>query len=329
MRTPDAELSVRVDTRTVLRGLIAITLTIFFVRYFSDQWTQLRSTAQQLHPDWAGVALASICFLAGYAVLIATWRMLLALWNSPLSFAEATRIWFVSSLGKYIPGKIWAIGAMAILAKEAGASPVAATGSSIVMALVNIAAGFLVVVLAGAGELFAIYPVLRYAAWATLGLSVVGVVYGPQLLTWSMRNAARVLRQPTTALPLVSRRTLLGILLANVVAWLAYGVGFGLLSNALLNRTGGVSLAVLAVYTASYLIGYLVPVAPGGIGVRESMLILLLTTLKLATPADAGILALVSRIWLTVLEVLPGLAFLPSTSLRRRSSISSPDGTSL
>ena len=67
-------------------------------------------------------------------------------------------------------------------------------------------------------------------------------------------------------------------------------------------------------------------VAPGGVGVRETVLVGLLTSLRLATPADAVLLATTSRIWLTVLEILPGLVFLPGTSLRRRSSISTPDG---
>ena len=85
-------------------------------------------------------------------------------------------------------------------------------------------------------------------------------------------------------------------------------------------------MAALAVYTASYLIGFLAIFAPGGIGVREAALAGLLISLRLATPADAALLAAASRIWLTVVEILPGLAFLPGTSLRRRTSISTPDG---
>ena len=113
---------------------------------------------------------------------------------------------------------------------------------------------------------------------------------------------------------------------ANVVAWIAYGIGFGIFWSALLGRGGGISLAALAVYTASYLVGYMVLPAPGGIGARETAMIGLLVSLRLATPADAALLATTSRIWLTVLEILPGLVFLPGTSLRRRTSSSPPDG---
>jgi uncharacterized membrane protein YbhN (UPF0104 family) len=67
-------------------------------------------------------------------------------------------------------------------------------------------------------------------------------------------------------------------------------------------------------------------VAPGGIGARETAMIGLLLSLHLASPADAALLATTTRIWLTVLEILPGLVFLPGTSLRRRTSMTTPDG---
>ncbi len=299
---------------------------MFVVRAIGINWAEIRDSAVALRPDWLGLVLASACIAVGYAALIASWRLLLHRWNSPLPVRDATRIWFVSSLGKYVPGKVWAIGAMAVLAKDAGASPVAATGSSIIMQLVNIAAGFAVVALAGAGELLAGNPRLQLAAWITLLATLIGLAFGPSLLTWAVRTTSRLLRQPPVALPVISRGTLLIVFGANVAAWIAYGIGFGLFWRALLGHGGGISSAALAVYTASYLIGFLAIFAPGGIGVREATLAGLLVSLRLATPADAALLAAASRVWLTVVEVLPGLAFLPGVSLRRRPSISPPDG---
>ncbi|HYW51489.1 MAG TPA: lysylphosphatidylglycerol synthase domain-containing protein [Gemmatimonadaceae bacterium] len=316
----------RADLRTAVRVTILLVIAYVVVRVLQRSWDEIRTTAAGLQPSWSGIALASACVAAGYAILIGAWRLLLARWRSPLGVIDAARIWFVSSLGKYVPGKIWSIGAMAVLAKEAGASPVAATGSSIIMMLVNIAAGFAVVALAGAGELLSAHPVLRIAAWSTIVATAFGLLYGPRLLTWAVRTGSRLLKRPMPDMPVLSRGLLLLIFGANVAAWIAYGVAFGIFWSALLGHGGGISLAALAVYTASYLMGFLVLVAPGGVGVRETVLVGLLSSLKLATPADAVLLATTSRIWLTVLEILPGLVFLPGTSLRRRSSISTHDG---
>ncbi len=316
----------RAEVRTALRVTVAIAIAILVVRFVSRQWDAIRASAAALQPSWSGLVLASVCIAAGYAVLIASWRLLLRTWRSPLGVGDAARIWFVSSLGKYVPGKFWSIGAMAVLAKDAGASPIAATGSAIIMQLVNLAAGFAVVALAGAGELLAAYPLLRVGAWVTVAATAIGLAYGPALLTWAVRQGTRLVRQPMPDMPVITRATLLLVFGANVAAWIAYGIGFGIFWTALLGHGGGISLAALAVYTSSYLLGFLALVVPGGLGVRETALTSLLISLHLATPADAALLAAASRIWLTVLEILPGLAFLPGSSLRRRSSITTPDG---
>jgi glycosyltransferase 2 family protein len=322
------ESCVRADVRTTLRCAAAVVFAALAIWFLQHQWDGIRDSLRTLHPSWGGLVIASACVVGGYAVLIFAWRLLLRAWSSPLTARTATRIWFVSSLGKYVPGKLWSIGAMAILAKDAGASPLAATGSAIIMQLVNIAAGFAVIAWAGAGALLAANPVLRAASWLVLAATAVGLAVGPPLLTWAVRTATRLARQPTPVLPHLTRGGLLAVFGANVVAWIAYGVGFGIFWHALLGRGGGISVAALAVYTASYLLGFLALFAPGGLGVRETALAGLLISLRLATPADAALLAAASRIWLTVLEILPGLAFLPGSTLRRRSTISTPDGPS-
>ncbi len=326
MRRRAAGSCVRAELKTALRlGVVAI--VVFYVfRAIDTNWSEIRASMTSLRPDWVGLLLASACIGVGYALLIAAWRLLLSRWSSPLGVLSATRIWFVSSLGKYVPGKVWAIGAMAVLARDAGASPLAATGSSIIMQLVNIAAGFAVVALAGAGELLAINPLLRAASWVALVATVFGLAFGPQLLTWAVATATRLVRRPEVDLPVISRGTLLMVFGANVAAWVAYGIGFGLFWRALLGHGGGISMAALAIYTASYLVGFLAIFAPGGIGVREAALVVMLISLRLATPAEATMLAAGSRVWLTVVEVIPGLVFLPGVSLRRRSSLSSSDG---
>lgn len=318
----------RADWRTVARIVVAAVAVVFVVRFIAAQWDAIRLSAAQLHPNWAGLAFASLWVFAGYAALIAAWRMLLRLWRSPIALDAAVRIWFVSSLGKYVPGKVWAIGAMAVLAKEAGASPIAATGSSVIMQLVNIAAGFVVIAGAGAGapDLYRAYPALRIAGWITIAVSLAGLVFGPQLVRVAARLAGRLTGRDVPAPPPISHAAVFLIFAANVLAWIAYGIGFGVFWSALLGHGGGISVGALAVYTASYLMGYLVLVAPGGFGVREAALTALLITLHLASPAEAALLAAASRVWITILEVLPGLALLPGTSLRRRSSISTPDG---
>ena len=113
--------------------------------------------------------------------------------------------------------------------------------------------------------------------------------------------------------------------LGTAVAWVLYGLAFHLLAIALgVARTTGSTgewTGYVAVYTSSYLVGYLSLLTPGGIVVRETMLVEGLVALGLTAEPAGWLLALASRLWLTVLEIAPGMLFLARGSLRRPSSL--------
>src|SRR5690606_3072472 len=88
-----------------------------------------------------------------YAVLIEAWRRMVGGWGAPLGYRHAARIWFVSNLGRYVPGKVWQITAMAVMAERAGVSRYAAAGSALLVNLANVVAGVGVVAVTAAGLL--------------------------------------------------------------------------------------------------------------------------------------------------------------------------------
>jgi len=90
----------------------------------------------------------------------------------------------------------------------------------------------------------------------------------------------------------------------------------------------GATRGYIAVYTSSYLVGYLTLIAPGGIGVRETMLVAGLSTLGLASEPNAWVLAVVSRLWLTILEIVPGVLFLSRKTIRGPSDITNHNASS-
>ena len=99
---------------------------------------------------------------------------------------------------------------------------------------------------------------------------------------------------------------------ANLLAWVGYGVALLLLARGVLPNVGlGLPQAV-GVFTCSYLVGFIALFAPGGLGPRESVFLLMLAGDIGLKPA-AG-LALASRLLLTGTEVLPAVPFL----LRRK-----------
>jgi len=280
----------------------------------STQWAELRAVRAATHVAWTGVALASALVVVSYAVLIATWRATVQSWGERIGVGHAAYIWFVSNLGRYLPGKVWQIGAMGVLAQHAGVAPVAAVGSALVVSLVHLLVGFAVVAATGA-DLMSPY----YGPWFTAALALLGAgaVASPWLLPAGVRLLAAVTgrqlatpRLPPSAIWLAAG--------GSAVAWTLFGLAFHLLSAALLGRQTGDAASSIAVFTLSYQLGFIALFAPGGIGVREvSMQVLLLGTGAMTGP-EALWLVLASRLWLTVLEIVPGSVLLlwPNNPLR-------------
>jgi uncharacterized membrane protein YbhN (UPF0104 family) len=290
----------------VAQALAGLAIVVFAMRALVRNWDQLRSQPLewQLRPGWLVLSLALTWLM--YALLILGWRSMLSGWGQRLDWWSAARIWILSSLGKYVPGKVWAVAGMALLAQRAGVAPWAATGSAVVMQVLAIGTGAAVAGLAGAHNIEA----AQRGTGAVLMLLVAGAIISVGLLLWPpfLRRVLRLAapqavgeRQPT------GRGIVVGIA-TNVVAWLGYGLALWLLGRGLLPTSGlGLRLAI-AVFTASYLAGFLALFAPGGIGVREGLFILMLQ--KPLGVGAATSLALASRLLLTVAELGAAVPFL-------------------
>jgi uncharacterized membrane protein YbhN (UPF0104 family) len=277
----------------------------YFVHALTRDWDQFASLSATLHPDWWMVAASGAWVLASYVVLIETWRQIVTAWGGHLSWGTAARIWFISNLGRYVPGKVWQIGAMGVLSEKAGVSGVAAVGSSLVVNVVNILAGFLVVAVAGSRNLVA-SPAAFVAA---ISVFCAAVIASPWLLPPLARLAQRVTGR-NVPVPAIPPLAIVFAVAGCAVAWNLYGIAFRDLDVALFGVAAGRTSAYTAVFILSYLMGYIAVFAPGGIGVREGVLLTLLAAAGLETGAQGETLVIVSRLWLTVIEAAPGLILL-------------------
>ena len=93
--------------------------------------------------------------------------------------------------------------------------------------------------------------------------------------------------------------------LGTGLSWVFYGVAFQLFSAGMIGEARGAATSYIAVYTGAYLVGLVSP-SPAGAGVREGGLVAGLLALGLSSAPQALIIALASRVWLTLLEVAPG-----------------------
>lgn len=292
--------------------MLAVAAVLLAGRAIVAQWIAFRASGAHLEPRWTLVGASSLVVLVTYALLIETWRRTVRAWDSEIAFTRAARIWCISNLGRYLPGKVWQIGAMGVMAQREGVSAIAATGSALVINLVNLLAGFGVVLVTGAD----FFEAPRAAALLALALAA-GILAAPRMVQPMGRFAGRLLGR-AIEIPALPASAVWLASVGCLAAWLLYGVAFQLFVAGVLGSAPGRTTSYVAAFTGSYLLGYIALFAPGGIGVREGSLIVALGRLGLAHAGAAGIISVASRFWLTVLEVLPGLAFLALDALSGR-----------
>lgn len=238
------------------------------------------------HIHWNARSMAAVVLsVAGtvFTILVTgyLWRALLKDHGVKLRPGKAMQIMAISQFGKYLPGNIGHFAGRAALGKAAGV-PISATVNTVLVDIlwhVGIGFAFAALALLTQSQILAEHlpdgldvPQMAVVTVVLLFLPWIGVTLLNQWLPALSRRlgGGHLISAPTLKTALVVGFLILlglhtlGAMLKMQAAWL-FGVSAG----------SYYTLTIL--YVASWVIGYVVPGSPGGVGVREAMMILLLT----------------------------------------------------
>lgn len=290
----------------ILQFALGALLVGLAARSIAINWQSLRAQPVdwRLSPAWIGASVLVV--FAAYAILIEAWRRVVLSMGERLAFATAARIWFLASLGKYVPGKVWAVAGAAVLAQRAGVDPPVAIAGALVLQALALASGAAAVALTAREALQAVGPEVVPIAGAVIAVAIAGITALASQPILDRIN--RFLPSSLPPLRAVPPRMLLLAFAANFLAWTGYGLALLFLARGLLPGVGLTLAQAIGVFTCAYLVGFIALFAPGGLGPRESVFLLLLAGDIGLKPA-AG-LALASRLLLTATEVLPAVPLL-------------------
>jgi uncharacterized membrane protein YbhN (UPF0104 family) len=291
-------------------GMVVVALVVFFlVRQVARSWPAVRAYPWRWH--WGYLILSLVAIQLAYLTLARSWRSVLRAIRVQLPYTTAYWIFYLSNLGRYLPGKVWQIGAAALLGKRLGLSGTHVAASMIVHVLYFLPMG--VALALASGGFPPPYDDLRFRviAWS-LGLATACAALWPHFLLRMAAPVARKLKiQPERWRIEILRRIYIAV--QTTFAWLCLSAGFTFFVLSVTPLAPGDWSYVARVYIAAHVIGYVTLLAPGGIGVREGVIAVLLQPLLGAGPA-AG-LALLSRLWITITEVV---AVMPALAWARR-----------
>ena len=276
-------------------------------------WPEVQEALERTEP-WVLVAAGLVAPVYLVATMFA-WRAVLGDLGSRLSLWDSFAVFFVSQLGKYLPGSLWNV----VAAAELGADrrvprrrSLTAMGVTLLMALAaGSALGVVGLLLAPsqAQERFGL------AAWVAPVFVVLAL---PPVTNRLATVALRVLRRP----PLEHALTVAGAAIGfgwTLVGWLLAGLHVWLLAIATgMAPTLGSYLVCTGGYALAWIVGFLAIPVPAGLGVREVILVAVLSQ-----SLDAGsviVVVLLSRVLLTAADLaLAGYASVVGSRHWRRS----------
>jgi hypothetical protein len=276
-------------------------------------WSQRHQISAALHRlDWYTVPLAWLAVAAGMGFAMQSWRVLLADFGSPLPLPAAARIFYLSQLGKYVPGSVWPLLAQVELGREHQVPARRSATVGLLAVAFSLASGLLVAAVT--------LPLARGGLagrywWAFAAVPPLLAMLHPRLLNPLLAIGFRLIRRepPGEPLTLAGVTRSIGFL---VLTWLAFGGQVWLLAHDL--GAGGWPLLPLAVggFALAFALGLLVVFVPAGAGVREAVLVVVLAPVLNA--GAALLVALLSRVLLSVADlVFAGAAVLAERRHRR------------
>jgi uncharacterized membrane protein YbhN (UPF0104 family) len=259
---------------------------------------RLRSIWRDSHIDLSHVgwtALVGAAALAACAIAASAFIWLAILRRLGTSTRSRwVGVFFQAQLGKYIPGSLWQYAGRTALAR-AHQIPVRTVAIS------------LPVEFAGSMLAAAVFSLLIFGWWGAVAIPVV-LLAGGSVLRRSSDSPSK-----TEGTWRVAGRVALRATPLYIAAWPLTGISFWLVGRALV----AAPLRDVAVYTgafaAAWAVGVVAFYAPGGLGVREAVLVAILRG-KIGA-ADALVLAAASRAVLAFVDV--GLAGVGALLLRR------------
>lgn len=266
--------------KRILRWLILGGTLFFLAKALKDNWYSVTA----IRIDSVGWAILSIA--TGITLLAHTWAGLVWTWvlrelKAPVPTFNFIQVYLKTNIAKYLPGNVWHYWGRIVAAKDAQISTGVATLSVLLEPLLMAAAASIIIVLFGY-EFIATDSIWLQIMQA-LGLIAVLCIFHPRLLnpvlSFLQKIKFKKAKNPEVLGDTVSlrlERYPLKLLLGELVFLLLRASGFILTVFALAPLQVDQIPILLSAFSLAWLLGLIVPGAPGGLGIFEATAIAIL-----------------------------------------------------
>lgn len=254
--------------------------------------------------DPVSVFVAVLLLIGSLSINAFAWSRISRQLHYGDSLFSAVMGYFVSNLARYIPGSFWYL---VVRVRLAGPNrrirSVAAVG--VLYEIILAVTASALVALALGGHFLRNYPLVSFIPIGVAALVCLLFLHPAffRMLSLQVLNALSP-ESPKVSLQYLEVLVLLGLYVAAV---LLMGLSFFFVVRALSEISATHLLGIVGLFSLAWFIGFLVPFAPGGFGIREGVLIFVLATT--VSPVAAAIAPVGHRILLLTIEIILAAVF--------------------
>ena len=265
--------SLLIRLKPYLRWVILGGTLFFIAATLKDNWqavTTLKVTAK----TWSMLTLSFGITLIAHIWAGWVWHWILAALGRPVGRLWSTQVYLKTNVAKYLPGNVWHFyGRVRVL--QAIGTPTSTAILSVVMEPLLMAVAALILGCLVGGQL--VSSQWRLGQLAVIGVALVGVhpgIFNPVLKKLSRAKAEKNTFSPSNiphlqAYPVLPLSGEIGFVLLR-------SLGFVVTVAALQPLTVKAVVSLIAAFSLAWLLGLVIPGAPGGVGVFEATAIALL-----------------------------------------------------
>jgi hypothetical protein len=284
---------VKPQTKTVLKTLWWILILVFISLFLARNLGTAASVIRKL--PFTTLSMAFLAILFAKLLLVEVMRRALDRFVIRFAYRDCFRIYNITQLGKYIPGSVWQFLGRIALYRERGLCNSTIKNSLLLETFWVVFSAFgigLVLILFTKSSLIwnlitqlpdFLTHYLTLAGISLIGLSLL-IIWRKPLLSYA--KTYRFDRE---------------ILLVVILLWLCLGFSFWITLQPILEASPPF-LYIVGLYALSYAIGFVVPFAPAGVGIREAALVTGL--LPYFDTNSAIVLATINRLLYIISELL-------------------------
>jgi uncharacterized membrane protein YbhN (UPF0104 family) len=251
------------------------------------------------------VFVCSIIYGLSEFLLSFAWRKLL-IWfgDKDISTNLCNRIYGKSQIAKYIPGNIFHVLGRHILGSQVGIKHIVLAGATVYEILgllsISILIGFSGMVIFGLGDIyFSLYQIISILLTA---LVIIGLAIPLAPYLMSLRGIIIPYKGIGDSFLNIGK-----VYLFYFIFFLIAGLLLAVITNIFLDINFIITAKLIVIFSIAWIAGFIIPGAPGGIGVREAVIIFFITPIigeaqSIAVAIALRFITLLGDVWFFIIS---------------------------